>query len=351
MQILKSLFGHFSRDVGIDLGTANTVVHVRGKGIMLREPSVIAINRNNRTVELRAVGFEAKEMLGRTPVNVVALRPLRDGVIGDIDNVELMLKRFLQMATRRRDVSGPRVVVGVPSGATEVEELAVSNAAKKAGAGETFPVAEPMLAAIGAGLPVHEPTGNMIVDIGGGTTEVAVISLGGIVTYKSIRIAGDEIDEAIAAYTRKVYNLYIGERTAEEVKLQIGSAYPIGEETSMVVRGRDLVTGLPRSATLRSEEVRECIQEPVRAVVEAVKVTLENTPPELAADIMDRGIILSGGGALLRGLDRLIMVETEMPVHLAEDPLSCVAKGAGQVLEDPQMLRQLRHRYHANVAA
>ncbi|MCA1595030.1 MAG: rod shape-determining protein, partial [Chloroflexi bacterium] len=240
------------------------------------------------------------------------------------------------------------VVVGVPAGATEVETLAVKNAAKKAGASETFTCPEPMLAAIGAGMPVHEPIGNMIVDIGGGTTEVAVISLDGIVTFKSIRIAGDEIDDAIATYTRKAYNLFIGERTAELVKIEIGSAYPVGPESSMVVRGRDLVSGLPRSTTLRSEEVRDCIQEPVRAVVEAVKVTLENTPPELAADIMDQGIILAGGGALLRGLDRLIMLETEMPVHVAEDPLTCVARGTAHQLDDLYAAPRRRARAHGN---
>ncbi|MDQ2732404.1 MAG: rod shape-determining protein, partial [Armatimonadota bacterium] len=306
-------------------------------------PSVVAISRDTR--QIRATGTAAKHMLGRTPGDVIALRPIRDGVIGDIDNVELMLKEFLGRATGRRDIQAPRVVVGVPSGATEVEQLAVKNAAKKAGASEAITYPEPYLAAIGAGMPVHEPTGNMIVDIGGGTTEVAVISLDGIVNYRSIRIAGDEIDDAIAAYTRKVYNLFIGERTAEEIKMQIGSAYPVGEETSMSIRGRDLVTGLPRSAVLRSEEVRECIQEPVRAVIDAVKVTLESTPPELASDIMDRGIILSGGGALLRGLDRLIMLETEMPVHIADDPLTCVARGTGVILESLNGSPAHRRRY------
>jgi len=348
MRFWRGLFGHFTRDLGIDLGTANTVVHVRGKGIMLREPSVIAIERDNGQSQVRAVGLAAKEMLGRTPSNVLALRPLRDGVIGDIDNVEMMLKEFIQRATRRRDLAGPHVIVGVPSGATEVETRAVESAAKKAGAGDTFTIPEPMLAAIGAGLPVNEPSGNMIVDIGGGTTEVAVISLEGIVTYTSIRVAGDEIDDAIVAHTRKIYNLHIGERTAEDIKLQIGSAYPVGDEQTMIIRGRDLVTGLPRAAVINSTEIRECIQEPVRAVVEAVKVTLENTPPELAADIMDRGIILSGGGALLRGLDKLIMLETEMPVHVAEDPLTCVARGTGRVLEDAGMKRRLRRRFETH---
>ena len=343
MQFWRALFG--TRDIGIDLGTANTVVHVQGRGITLCEPSVVAVHRD--THQLRASGTEAKEMLGRTPMDILAIRPLRDGVIGDIDSVELMLKDFLGRATGRRELGGPRVVIGVPSGATEVETMAVGGAVKKAGASEIYCFPEPYLAAIGAGLPIRDPTGNMIVDIGGGTSEVAVVSLQGIVTHKPIRIAGDELDEAIATYARQAYNLYIGERTAEDVKIQIGSAYPLGEESSMTVRGRDLLTGLPRSGTLRSEEIRECVQEHVRAIVDAIRMTLEATPPELAADIMDRGIVLAGGGAMLRGLDRLIMNETEIPVHVAEEPLTCVAKGAGKVLEEMANSPAMRRRYRS----
>ena len=333
MGVFSRIFSRFSRAIGIDLGTANTLVHVRGKGILLREPSVIAIELETRKV--LAVGEEAKRMLGRTPGNVVAIRPLKDGVIADFDHTEQMLRGFIRKVHHNRIVPS-EVIVGIPSGVTEVERRAVIDAAKKAGAKDAYLIEEPMAAAIGAGLPVSEPTGSMIVDIGGGTTEVAVISLGGIVTAKSIRIAGDEIDESIIAYVRKVYNLLIGDRTAEEVKLQIGSAYPLEEELQMQVRGRDLVTGLPRSAMITSKEVREAINDPVYAIVEGVKLTLEATPPELSSDIMDRGIVLAGGGALLRGLDRLLSAETQMPVHLAPDPLSAVALGTGKALEESE---------------
>lgn len=334
MGIISGLFGRFSRAIGIDLGTANTLVTVRGKGILLREPSVIAIETETRKV--LAVGEEAKRMIGRTPGNVIAIRPLKDGVIADFDHTEQMLRGFIRKVHRHNALFRPEVVVGIPSGVTEVERRAVIDAVKKAGAGNAYLMEEPMAAAIGAGLPVSEPTGCMIVDIGGGTTEVAVISLGGIVTAKSVRIAGDEIDEAIVAYIRKVYNLLIGDRTAEDVKIQIGSAYPIQEELKMEVRGRDLVSGLPRSATVTSEEIREAMHDPVHAIVESVKLTLESTPPELSSDIMDRGIVLAGGGALLRGLDKLLTAETQMPVHIAPDPLSAVVMGTGKALEESE---------------
>jgi rod shape-determining protein MreB len=341
MGLYSNLFGRFSRSMGIDLGTANTLVHVQGRGILLREPSVIALDINTRTV--LEVGEEAKRMLGRTPGHIVAIRPLKDGVIADFDQTEKMLRYFIDKATRKKSWVHPQVVVGIPSGVTEVEKRAVLEATKKAGARDAFLIEEPMAAAIGAGLPVAEPTGTMIVDIGGGTTEVAVISLAGIVTSKSIRVAGDEIDEAIVTYVRRTYNLFIGDRTAEDVKLRIGSAYPLEEEISMQIRGRDLVSGLPRAAMLSSQEVREATAEPIGQIVDAVKVALEATPPELAADIMDLGIYLAGGGALLRGLDKLIHAETMMPVHIAEDPLSCVALGAGAVLEETQRHPALRH--------
>lgn len=334
MSFLSLISSRFSRAVGIDLGTANTLIHVRGKGILLREPSVIAIETETRKV--LAVGEEAKRMIGRTPGNVIAIRPLKDGVIADFDQTEQMLRGFIKKVHRRNGFLSLTVVVGIPSGVTEVERRAVHDAAKKANAREAYLLEEPMAAAIGAGLPISEPTGSMIVDIGGGTSEVAVISLGGIVTSHSIRVAGDEIDEAIIGYVRKVYSLLIGDRTAEEVKLRIGSAYPLDEKQTLQIRGRDLVTGLPRSADITSEEVREAIHDPVSEIVEAVKLTLENTPPELASDIMDRGIVLAGGGALLRGLDNLISAETGMPVHVAADPLSCVAIGTGKALEESE---------------
>ncbi|BCW98291.1 MAG: rod shape-determining protein [Armatimonadota bacterium] len=340
MNLSRLLLGRFSRAIGIDLGTANTLVHVRGKGILLREPSVIAIESESRKV--LAVGEEAKQMLGRTPGNVVAIRPLKDGVIADFDQTEQMLRGFIRKVHRAGSLVRLTVAVGIPSGATEVERRAVIDAARHAGAQEAYLIEEPMAAAIGAGLPVSEPTGSMVVDIGGGTTEVAVISLGGVVTSQSTRTAGDEIDEAIIAYVRRVYNLLIGARTAEDVKLNIASAFPMEEELSMEVRGRDLVTGLPRSAVLTSREIREAIADPLNEIVEAVKVTLENTPPELASDIMERGIVLAGGGALLRGIDRLLSAETEMPVHIAPDPLSCVVIGTGRALEESESNPALR---------
>jgi len=340
MKPFAGLLGRFSRDLGIDLGTANTLVHVRGRGILLREPSVVAIEKESRKV--LAVGEEAKRMLGRTPGTIVAIRPLKDGVIADFDQTEKMLRYFISKVQRRSMWTSPKVVIGIPSGITEVEERAVKEAARKAGAKEAYTIEEPMAAAIGAGLPVAEPTGSMVVDIGGGTTEVAVISLGGIVTSRSVRVAGDEMDESIVSYVRRTYNLFIGERTAEEVKFEIGSAYCLNGERTMQVRGRDLVSGLPRCATISSSEIREAIQEPVNAIVEAVKLTLESCPPELASDIMERGIVLAGGGALLEGLDELLARETAMPVHVATDPLSCVVVGTGRVLEEFNTNPQLR---------
>jgi rod shape-determining protein MreB len=340
MGFVRNLFGRFSRSIGIDLGTATTLVYVKGKGILLREPSVVAVHAE--TKQVLAVGTEAKKMLGRTPSGIVAVRPLKDGVIADFDQTEKMLECFIHKVLRRRSIFKPDIVIGVPSGVTEVEARAVLESAKRAGAREAYLIEEPMAAAIGAGLPVEEPTGSMIVDIGGGTTEVAVISLGGIVTSSSIRIAGDEIDEAIKNYVRRVYNLQIGDRTAEEIKIEIGSAYPLEEERTMEVRGLDLVARLPRSTTVTSEGIREAIAEPVNAIIEAVKLTLERTPPELAADIMDRGIVLAGGGALLRGLDKLISASTEMPVYIADDPITCVAIGTGRVLDQADECPSLR---------
>ncbi len=331
MNILRGLLGRFSRDMGIDLGTANTLVYVRGRGVLLREPSVVAIDRD--TKRPLAVGEEAKRMLGRTPGSIIATRPLKDGVIADFEQTEQMIRYFIQKIHHRSMFTAPMVVIGIPSGVTEVEKRAVKEASKKAGAKEVYVIEEPMAAAIGSGLPIAEPTGCMIVDIGGGTTEVAVISLGDIVTARSVRVAGDEIDEAITNYVRRTYNLSIGDRTAEEAKFEVGSAFPTTQERTLEVRGRDLISGLPRSAIISSSEVREAIQEPINAIIEAVKVTLEGTPPELAADIYERGIVLAGGGALLEGLDELIMRETGMPVHIAPDPLSCVVLGTGKVLE------------------
>lgn len=329
----------FSRDIGIDLGTANTLVFVRGKGIILREPSVVAIRRDSGTI--LAVGEEAKKMIGRTPGNIVAIRPMKDGVIADFDVTQAMLRHFISKAYRRRAIFLPQVVVCVPSGVTEVEKRAVLDATKQAGAKEAFLIEEPMAAAIGAGLPVEDPTGSMIVDIGGGTSEVAVISLGGIVASKSIRVGGDEIDESIINYIKKEYNLMIGERTAEDIKVRIGSAYPLDEEVQMEIRGRDLVRGLPKLLNINSTEIQEAIAEPVSAILETIKTTLERTPPELAADIMEKGIVMSGGGALLKGMDRLISAETGMPVYIGEDPLDCVVLGAGKSLTAIDLLRRV----------
>ena len=336
------MFGLFggSRDMGIDLGTANTLVHVKGKGIVLREPSVVAIERD--TGDVLAVGDEAKKMIGRTPGNIVAIRPMKDGVIADFDVTQNMLKYFIRKAMNTKSFIRPRVVVGVPSGVTEVEKRAVIDAAQQAGAREAYLIEEPMAAAIGAGLPVEEATGNMVVDIGGGTTEIAVISLGGIVTSRSIRIGGDEMDSSIVQYIKKLYNLMIGERTAEEIKIKIGTAIMTPKtEKELEIRGRDLVSGLPKNLTIKSTEIREALADPVDKIVNAVKTTLERTPPELAADIMDHGIMMTGGGALLANIDKLIATETGMPVMIAEDPLSCVGEGTGRSLEDLNLLKRV----------
>lgn len=339
MSLYDYIFGRFSRDLGIDLGTATTLVFARGEGIILCEPSVVAINKdNNRAL---AFGNEAKGMLGRTPANIVAVRPMRDGVIADFEITEMMLRHFINKSHNRSAFVRPRIVIGVPSGITGVEKRAVLDAAMHAGAREAYLVEEPMAAAIGANLPVSEAQGSMIVDIGGGTTEVAVLALGGIVVSKSIRVAGDEMDEAILAHCRKNYNLLIGERTAEQIKIDIGSAYPLPEEKTIEVRGRDLVTGLPKTLTLTSSEVRDALAEPVATVVDAVRTTLEKTPPELAADIMDRGIVMAGGGSLLRGLDKYLAQETEMPVYVVDDPISCVAYGTGKILDELDTLKKV----------
>ncbi len=326
-----SLFG-ISRDMGIDLGTANTLVYVKGKGIVLREPSVVAINTVTKAV--LAVGAEAKQMIGRTPGNIVAIRPLKDGVIADFDVTESMLKQFISKVTAKSSFSSPRIIVCFPSGVTQVEKRAINEATKNAGAREVQLMEEPMAAAIGAGLTVDEPMGNMIVDIGGGTTEVSVISLGGIVTSKSLRVAGDEFDQAIVKHIKKKYNLMIGERTAENVKLELGSAFKINEiDETMEIKGRELMSGLPKNVEISKSEISEALKESVSLIIDAIKFTLEKTPPELASDIMENGIMLTGGGALLRGIDSLINNETHIPVHIAEEPLDCVALGAGMALE------------------
>ena len=327
--------GFFStnKDMGIDLGTANTLVYVKGKGIVLSEPSVVAINSVTRRT--LAIGSEAKLMIGRTPGNIVAIRPLKDGVIADFDVAQTMLKELIEKVTKKSAFTSPRIIVCYPSGVTEVERRAIEDTAKFAGAREVVLMEEPMAAAIGAGLPVGEPTGSMIVDIGGGTTEVAIISLGGIVTSKSLRVAGNELDQAIMAYIKKEFNLMIGERTSEQIKMELGSAYKIDdEEITMEIKGRDIITGLPKTVTVSEDQIRESLKEPVYAIIESIKTTLEKTPPELAADIMDKGIMLAGGGAFLKGLDVLINKETNMPVHIAESPLDCVVLGAGKALDN-----------------
>ena len=330
MGLFGYLNGFGGRDMAVDLGTANTLVYVRGRGIVLSEPSVVAID--HASGEVHAVGVEAKRMLGRTPGTISAIRPLKDGVIADFDVTEQMLRHFIQKVHQHR-FAHPRVVVCVPSGVTGVEKRAVEEATRNAGARDAFLIEEPMAAAIGAGLPVSEPTGNMIVDVGGGTTEVAVISLGGIVVSVSLRVGGDEMDEAIISHTKREYKLLIGNQTAEEIKLEIGSAFRIKDEVQAEVRGRDMLTGLPKTVIMSSEEVRHALEEPVTQIVDAIKSTLDKTPPELAADIMDRGIVLAGGGALLNGLDERLRHETQMPVQLAESPLTCVAVGSGRSLE------------------
>jgi rod shape-determining protein MreB len=331
------LAGMFSNDLAIDLGTANTLIYVKGKGITLSEPSVVAIKKG--TNQVLKVGREAKEMLGRTPGSIVAIRPLKDGVIADFDITEQMIRSFIWKIHSRKTLVRPRVIVGVPSGITQVEKRAIRDAADQAGAREVYLIEEPMAAAIGAGLPVQEPTGSMIVDIGGGTTEVAVISLSGIVYSQSVRIAGDEMDEAITQYLKRKYNLLIGERTSENIKIQLGSAYPFDEPRKMDIKGRDLVDGIPKTISINDSDIREALHDPVYAIVDAVKTALERTPPELAADIAEKGIVLAGGGALLHGLDTLISMETHLKVRVADDPLSCVVLGTGKALDELDLLK------------
>ena len=327
------------RDMAVDLGTANTLVYVRGRGIVLNEPSVVALNTS--TGKVVAVGVEAKRMIGRTPGNIVAVRPLKDGVIADFDVTERMLRYFIQKIHKRRHFAKPRIIVAVPSGITGVEQRAVKEAGYQAGARRVYIIEEPMAAAIGSGLPVHEPTGNMVVDIGGGTTEVAVISLGGIVTSQSIRVGGDELDQAIITHAKKEYSLMLGERTSEEIKMAIGSASPLEDELHAEIRGRDLVSGLPKTIVISAEEVRKAIEEPVNAIVDAVKTTLDKCPPELSGDIMDRGIALTGGGALLRGLDERLRQETGMPILVVDNPLDSVVLGSGKCVEEFEALQQV----------
>jgi rod shape-determining protein MreB and related proteins len=334
--------GLFSNDLAIDLGTANTLIYVRGKGIVSCEPSVVAVETSqNGRRRVSHVGREAKEMLGRTPANVTAVRPLRDGVIADFAITEAMLKHFIEKAHNRRTLVKPRIVISVPFGITEVEKRAVRESAERAGAREVFLVEEPMVAAIGAGLPVTEPTGNMVVDIGGGTTEVAVISLAGIVYSQSIRVGGDKMDDAIVAYMKRKYNLLVGEQTAERVKCQVGNAFPLDEPLTMEVKGRDQVAGVPRTVLVNSDEVRDALAEPIHAIVEAVMAALEKTPPELSADIKDKGIVLTGGGALLRNLDILLREETGLPVMVCDDPISAVVMGSGKSLDHPELLEKI----------
>ena len=336
-----SMFGFkkMTKDMGIDLGTANTLVYIKGEGIVVREPSVVAIRDDSK--EVLAVGEDAKKMIGRTPGNIVAIRPMKDGVIADFDVTESMLRYFIQKAAAKKGVVTPRIAICVPYGVTEVEKRAIEEAARTAGARDAYLIEEPMAAAIGAGLRVEEPEGNMVVDIGGGTTEIAIISLGGIVTAKSIIIGGDEFDESIVSYVKKTYNLAIGERTAEDVKISIGSTVKDDQEQNMQIRGRDLISGLPKTIEISSAEVRDALNEPINSIVDAIKSTLEKTPPELASDIMENGIMLTGGGALLRGLDKLVKQETGMPVQIAENPLDCVALGTGKSVEDQEIFEKV----------
>jgi rod shape-determining protein MreB and related proteins len=343
--IFDSILGLFSNDLAIDLGTATTLVYVKGKGIVLCEPSVVAVRKDSRGGKtILAVGKEAKRMLGRTPGNIVAIRPMKDGVIADFEITERMLRYFIAQVHKGRTLVRPRIIVSVPSGITEVEKRAVRESAQSAGAREVYLIEEPMAAAIGAGLPVSEPSGNMIVDIGGGTSEVAVISLSGIVYAQSVRVGGDKMDDAVAQFIKRKYNLLIGERTAEMVKIQIGTAYPEKEMKTMEIKGRDLVAGNPKVLQVNSEEIREALAEPVNSIVEAVKTTLERTPPELAADIVDKGIVLAGGGSLLRNLDVLLREETSLPITIAEDPLSAVVLGSGKALDELDLLKEVMIR-------
>ncbi|SCH34696.1 MULTISPECIES: rod shape-determining protein [unclassified Romboutsia] len=332
-------FGKMTKDMGIDLGTANTLVYIKGQGIVVREPSVVAIRDDSK--EVLAVGEEAKRMIGRTPGNIVAIRPMKDGVIADFDVTQSMLSYFIQKAAAKKGVVSPRIAICVPFGVTDVEKRAIEEAARQAGAKDAYLIEEPMAAAIGAGLSVEEPEGNMVVDIGGGTSEIAVISLGGIVSAESVRIGGNKFDDAIVGYVKKEYNLMIGERTAEDIKISIGSTFKEDQESNMQIRGRDLISGLPKTVEISSTEVREALKEPISAIVDAIKSTLEKTPPELASDIMENGIMLTGGGALLRGLDKLIKQETGMPVTIAEEPLDCVALGTGKSVEDQEIFEKV----------
>jgi len=341
MSIVNNVLGRFSKDIGIDLGTANTLVYVKDKGIVINEPSVVAVNK--RTDQVLAIGNEAKKMVGKTPAHIVATRPLVDGVVSDFEVTEQMLRYFIEKVHQEGFTifPRPRVVIGIPSGVTEVERRAVEDASVSAGARQAFLIEEPMAAAIGARLPVQDASGNMIVDIGGGTTEVAVISLGGLVTAKSLRIAGDELNQNIIEYARSEFNLLLGERTAEDIKIAIGSAAKIDEPLETTMRGRDLVTGLPKEVVINDEQVREALMRSVRIIVNSIKTTVEETPPELVADIMKRGIVLAGGGSLLRGLDKVLSEQTQMPVHIADDPLTCVVRGCGIVLEDIDALKDV----------
>ena len=333
------IFGMFSNDLAIDLGTANTLIYAKGKGIVLSEPSVVAVKKG--TSQVLKVGREAKEMVGRTPASIVAVRPLQDGVIADFDLTEQMIRAFIVRIHNRKALVRPRIVIGVPSGITQVEKRAIRDSAEQAGAREVYLIEEPMAAAIGANLPVQEPSGNMVVDIGGGTTEVAVISLSGMVYSHSIRIAGDEMDEAVIQYLKRKYNLLVGERTAETIKIQAGSAYPFNEPRKMDIKGRDLMDGIPKTLTATDSDIREALHDPIYAILDAVKTALERTPPELAADIADKGIVMTGGGSLLHGLDTLIGLETHLKVTIAEDPLSCVVLGAGKVLDELDLLKMV----------
>jgi rod shape-determining protein MreB len=336
-----NILGWFSNDLAIDLGTANTLVYVRGKGVVCNEPSVVVLRKDNKKPV--AVGFEAKRMLGKTPANIIAIRPMKDGVIADFDATGEMLKYFIKKVHNRRSFVSPRVIIGVPSAITQVEQRAVKDAAQASGAREVYLIEEPMAAAVGVGLPVGEPSGSMIVDIGGGTTDIAVISLEGVVFSKAARVGGDKMDETIMAHIKRKYNLMIGDRTAEQIKIEIGSAAPSGNESpkTMEIKGRDLVSGIPKTFTINEEEIREALSEPVNIILDTIRVALENTPPELAADIVDRGIVLAGGGALLRGLDELISESTDLPVVVAEDPLTAVVRGVGKMLDDLHLLKRI----------
>ena len=338
-KLINNIFSLFSTDVAMDLGTANTLIYITEKGIVLNEPSIVAVNGDDSSIE--AVGIEAKKMYGRTHARVSTIRPMKDGVIADFEVTEAMLRHFIRKVNNGRRRSNPRVVIAVPSGITEVERRAVRESAEQAGAREVYLIEEPMAAAIGVGLPVQDAAGNLVVDIGGGTTEVALISLSGIVYSRSVRTAGDELDESIIQYMKRAYNLMIGERTAEEIKIRLGSASPLAKETTMDVKGRDLVAGLPKTITITSQEIRDAMADPLNTIVDAVRTALERCPPELAADLVDRGIVLAGGGALLRGLDKLLREETGLPVHVAEDPLSAVAEGTGKVLTEISFLRRV----------